>query len=158
MNSKYSKPGGPVLFFDRGESSASDAGELLRTSDGSFLLNLAQRFHGIAVVFEHRFYGKSRPFQADNSSTVAIDGYDAYKYLNLEQALEDVVYFAKHFQPADLDTYWSLLKPTRTPWIWLRGSYPGIRGAILRVRNPEIIFATWASSAPTQATVNAWVY
>jgi len=30
---------------------------------------------------------------------IAAEEYDAYKYLNNEEALEDVVYFANHFQP-----------------------------------------------------------
>lgn len=43
-----------------------------------------------------------------------------------------------------------------TPWIWLGGSYPGIRGAQLRVRNPETFYATWASSPPTETAVDMW--
>ena len=34
----------------------------------------------------------------------------------------------------------------------------GIRGAQMRVRNPETFYATWASSAPTQAAVDMWTY
>ncbi|KAI0741366.1 hypothetical protein C8Q80DRAFT_1123297 [Daedaleopsis nitida] len=35
----------------------------------------------------------------------------------------------------------------RAPCIWLGGSYPGVRGGLLRVRKPETIFAVWASPA-----------
>jgi hypothetical protein len=124
-------------------------------------MTLARRFNGIAVIFEHRFYGDpdtgSFPFPM-NASGIAADGYDAYKYLNTEQALQDPVYFAHNFQPAGLEHYWCLLSPSSTPWIWLGGSYPGIRGAHMRVRNPETFYAAWASSAPTEAAVDMWTY
>jgi hypothetical protein len=29
---------------------------------------------------------------------VALDGYESYKYLNIEQTLEDTVYFATHLE------------------------------------------------------------
>jgi len=50
------------------------------------------------------------------------------------------------------------IHPSSVPWIWLGGSYPGIRGALLRQRNPGTIFATWASSAPVEAQVDMSSY
>jgi hypothetical protein len=50
------------------------------------------------------------------------------------------------------------LQASKTPWIFIGGSYPGVRAAMLRVRNPETIFASWASSAPVQAQVNMASY
>ena len=93
-----------------------------------------------------------------NSSGMAEGGYSAYRYLTTEQALQDPVYFAHHFQPPGLEEHWPLLRPERTPWVWLGGSYPGIRGAHMRVRNPETFYAAWASSAPTQAAIDMWTY
>jgi len=74
--------------------------------------------------------------------------------------LEDVVFFASHFSPTTgvAANQTKSLHPSDTPWIWLGGSYPGIRGALLRVRNPEIIYATWASSAPVQAQIDMASY
>ena len=134
---------------------------LYEAAGPSSVMALARRFNGIALIFEHRFYGDeghgSFPFPM-KASGMAQGGYAAYKYLNTEQALQDPVYFAHHFEPPGLEKYWSLLKPESTPWIWLGGSYPGIRGAHMRVRNPETFFASWASSAPTQAAVDMWTY
>ena len=62
------------------------------------------------------------------SSGLAEAGYEAYKYLNTEQALQDPVYLAHHFQPDGLKKYWAKLAPGSTPWIWLGGSYPGVSG------------------------------
>jgi hypothetical protein len=69
------------------------------------------------------------------------------------------------------------LRPSKTPWIFVGGSYPGVRAALMRVRNPEVcvpsllssilrtddndharIYASWASSAPVQGVVNAHGY
>lgn len=85
--------------------------------------------------------------------------------------MEDVVYFADRFtlHPTGFNSLANAseassgaqnnpLHPSNTPWIWLGGSYPGVRGALLRVRNPETIFAVWASSAPVQAQVDMASY
>ena len=164
INSTFYKPGGPVFYFDSGEQNAHPLIPyfLAEAAGPSAVMTLARRFGGLAVIFEHRFYGDltegSYPFAMNSSTGLADGGQDAYKYLNTEQALSDPVYFANHFQPPGLKDQWSILKPDSTPWIWLGGSYPGIRGAHMRVRNPETFYATWASSAPTQAAVDMWVY
>ena len=87
---------------------------------------------------------------------------DEWKYLTVDQALEDFAVFAKGFtlpsasriklQSADA------LKPQNTPWIVVGASYPGVRAALLRVRNPEVVFASWSSSAPIQAQINMASY
>ena len=87
---------------------------------------------------------------------------DEWKYLTTDQALEDFAVFAKGFtlppggqiqlQSADA------LKPQNTPWIVVGASYPGVRAALLRVRNPEVVFASWASSAPIQAQIDMSSY
>lgn len=89
---------------------------------------------------------------------------DQWKYLTFDQALEDFVYFANNFTlPANSTASSKVsspdgLKPSKTPWIFIGASYPGVRSAVLRVRNPEVIFASWASSAPVQAQVNMASY
>ena len=160
----YYQMGGPVFYFDAGEQDAAPLVPYFLADAGgpSAVMTLARRFHGLAVLFEHRFYGSlengSYPFPINKTSGKMLDGYEAYKYLNTEQALQDPVYFAHNFQPKGMDAFWSLLNPSYTPWIWLGGSYPGIRGAHMRVRNPETFYATWASSAPTEASVDMWQY
>lgn len=164
INSQHYKTGGPVFYFDAGEQDGAPLVPyfLHEAAGPSSIMALARRFNGLAVLFEHRFYGTnasagSYPYPM-NSSGMPDAGYEAYQYLTTEQALEDPVFFAHNFQPPGLEAYWSLLHPSYTPWIWLGGSYPGIRGAQMRVRNPETFYATWASSAPTEARVNMWTY
>lgn len=134
INSKYYQPGGPVFYFDAGEQNASPLVPyfLYEVAGPSSVMALARRFSGIAVLFEHRFYGDlddgSFPFAMNKTGMPEI-GLSAYRYLNTEQALQDPVYFANHFEPSGLSQHWNVLKPWNSPWTWLGGSYPGIRGA-----------------------------
>lgn len=50
------------------------------------------------------------------------------------------------------------LTPASTPWIFVGGSYPGMRAAFVREKYPDTIFASLSSSAPVQAQVNMSVY
>lgn len=142
VNSKYYQPGGPVFYFDAGEQNASPLVPyfLYEVAGPSSVMALARRFNGITVLFEHRFYGDldngSFPFAMDETG-MPRTGYTAYRYLNTEQALQDPVYFAEHFQPPGLKQHWDSMKPWNSPWVWLGGSYPGIRGA-----SKYIIFRT----------------
>lgn len=87
---------------------------------------------------------------------------EEWQFLTTEQALEDVVYFASRFTLAysvlGSQPTTNPVHPSLAPWIWLGGSYPGIRGALLRIRNPETIYAVWASSAPVEAQVDMSSY
>ncbi|KAI0730928.1 serine carboxypeptidase S28-domain-containing protein [Earliella scabrosa] len=172
INDTYYQPGGPVFLFDSGEQDAEPLlPYYLQEYHGlSATMRLAKRFNGLAILWEHRYYGQSLPFPVNTNTTA-----EQWQFLNTEQALEDVVFFANRFSlssprhsPASATSpstnaeshlrSRSPLHPSRTPWIWLGGSYPGVRGALLRVRNPETIFAVWASSAPVQAQVDMAAY
>ncbi|KAF9456269.1 peptidase S28 [Collybia nuda] len=162
VNATYWEKGGPVFLFDSGEQDAAPLlPYYLQEYHGlSATMQLAKRYKGMAILWEHRFYGDSQPFPVNKNTTA-----DQWKFLNTEQALEDVVFFANSFaksgaaNAADSSDPPSLpLHPSTVPWIFLGGSYPGIRGSFLRIRNPETIFATWASSAPVQAEVDMASY
>ncbi|PSR72211.1 hypothetical protein PHLCEN_2v11918 [Hermanssonia centrifuga] len=124
-------------------------------------MQVAKRYKGLAILWEHRFYGASLPFPINKNTTA-----DQWQFLTTEQALEDVVYFADKFTlPSTIHSQVSSgnlssvsLHPSVTPWVWLGGSYPGIRGALIRIRNPSTIFAVWASSAPVEAQVDMASY
>lgn len=65
-------------------------------------------------------------------------------FLSIDQALEDVVVFAKTFQLPPNATAVGKLKSSdalhsdKTPWIFVGAGYSGLRAAILRVRNPDV--------------------
>jgi hypothetical protein len=37
-------------------------------------------------------------------------------------------------------------------------SYSGVRAALLRIRSPDVVFASWSSSGPVQAQINMASY
>lgn len=113
---------------DAGESGVSNGTVLVILAEyvgPSSPMALARKYNGVAVLWEHRFYGKSLPFEVDNTTGYASAGHSAYKYLTNEQALQDTVYFAQNFKPPMLRQYWKSLEPSRTPWVFIGGSYPG---------------------------------
>jgi hypothetical protein len=50
------------------------------------------------------------------------------------------------------------LTPDVTPWVFVGGSYPAMRAAFMRKMYPDTIFASYASSAPVQASVDQSFY
>lgn len=145
-NDTFYRPGGPVFFYDAGERGVSD-GNLISVSQPSHpLMSLARVFHGLAIVWEHRFYGQSSPFHLRTDSSDA-EKEAAYHFLNTEQALEDAVFFASHYEYTGLEGIGTNLRPQHTPWIWIGGSYPGQRAVMIRNRNPDVFFASYSSSA-----------
>jgi len=159
-NDTFYQSGGPVVVMDIGESNAeafAENGFLLETDMRTAVMQIARRYKGIGVIWEHRYYGESVPFVDGKNVRTANDlSGDQFKYHTVEQALEDVVFFTSKFSTPKASN--DKLKPANTPWIVVGGSYPGVRAALLRVRNPETIFASWASSAPVQAQVNMSSY
>lgn len=109
----------------------------------------------LLILWEHRYYGESLP--NPNTALQSVDDYaNFYQYLTIEQALEDVVVFAKNFS---LPIHPSKdFRPNNTPWVFIGGSYPGVRSAYMRLRNPEVIYASLASSAPVQMQEDFWEY
>ncbi|KAJ6263847.1 hypothetical protein Dda_2419 [Drechslerella dactyloides] len=156
----YYKPGGPVIFHDVGESSAENYAVGM-SDEQDFSVSIAKRFNGLLIVFEHRFYGESAPH-----TSVARDLYSAspagltnfYKFLTIEQALEDVVVFASNFTYKFQDFPAQQLTPDKAPWVFIGVSYAGARGAWLAKRNPGLFKATLSSSAPIQLKVDFWEY
>jgi hypothetical protein len=159
FNDTFYQKGGPIFMYDVGEAGLSDgqAASIVvgSTQVTSNVIELARKYHGIAIAWEHRFYGESLPFPVNNETGFPLAGYDAFKYLNNEQALEDAVYFARNFKlPGQKED----LTSKSTPWIWVGGSYAGARAAMIRVRNPETFFASWSSSGPVESIVGSSVY
>ncbi|KAF4636885.1 hypothetical protein G7Y89_g1202 [Cudoniella acicularis] len=160
VNDAYYKPGGPVIFFDGGESGVDGLISYLidenGKADGAFT-SLAKQFNGLLILWEHRYFGESYPAPRPTNQTDKGDSLgEYYKYLTTEQALEDVAVFAKNFTLASQPN--QNLRPSSVPWIMVGASYPGVRSAWMRLRNPEVIFASLSSSAPVQLTVDFWEY
>ncbi|CCX05543.1 Similar to Putative serine protease K12H4.7; acc. no. P34528 [Pyronema omphalodes CBS 100304] len=139
------KPGGPVILEDIGEQDAS------AFTSNSLECSFANATGGLLIRWEHRYYGGSKPIVQDadtvsDNNTAKLAEY--FKYHTIEQALEDVVVFAKQFQYKNQD-----LSSAVAPWVFSGASYPGARAAWIRVRNPEVIFASFAGSAPVETSM-----
>ncbi|KAJ5097569.1 serine carboxypeptidase S28-domain-containing protein [Penicillium angulare] len=166
VNDTYYQTGGPVILQDMGEEgfTQSAAQTYMGGEDArSASMELAKQLHGIVIGWEHRYYGRSLPVEMDDDTYIPKQGLDGYKYLTVQQALEDVAYFANNFNKTDLADNKVIkstasLDPYHTPWIFVGGSYPGSRAAWLRLTHPEIIYASWASSAPVQAQYDGSLY
>jgi hypothetical protein len=104
---------------------------------------------------ECRYYGESLPFPVGKNTTK-----EQWQFHTVDQALEDVVYFAQHFTFAHPDDHTTSYRPhpSTTPWVFIGGSYPGARAAFIRIRNPETIYASWSSSGPVEAQIDMSSY
>ncbi|KAF2416033.1 peptidase S28 [Tothia fuscella] len=151
VNEEFYKPGGPIFMFDAGEGDAEDAVGYLTHPTASILVQMAREFKGMALLWEHRFYGQSVP-QEINTKTPAT----VFKHLTTEQALADVPAFAWNFTRSNFSK--QDLTPASTPWVFIGGSYPGMRAAFVRSTYPETIFASYASSAPVEASIDMSFY
>ena len=112
MNKKrVNSLGGPIILMTPGETAADRYTGYLtnRTINGQ----IAQQEHGATIVMEHRFFGLSNPYP-DLSE-------ESFRVLNIQQAIDDLVYFANNVvlpMPGGDN-----VKPDTTPWILLGGSY-----------------------------------
>jgi len=152
VSSRAYKPGAPVFLYDVGESDAS-TNALYRLQDPtSFFRQLVEKYNGIGIVWEHRFYGNSSPTPVDVNTPP-----EDFAFLTTQQSLADVDAFARRFSLRDRGIN-ATLTPDKTPWVMVGGSYPGMRAAFMRDKYPGTIAAAWASSAPVQAAVDQSSY
>lgn len=66
-------------------------------------------------MLEHRYYGLSNPFGDLSSASL--------KYHTIQQAIDDLEYFAKNVKLAQPDG--DSVKPGQAPWVLIGGSYSG---------------------------------
>ena len=145
FDATYYKPGGPVIIALCGEAAAIHCLPALRNG---LIKQLASMTDGIAVVFEHRYYGTS--FPTPDLST------ENLRFLTTEQALADVAYFAQNIVFPDFEQY--DLTSKSTPYISYGGSYPGALSAFLRVQYPDVFWGAISSSGVTEAIIDYSIY
>lgn len=126
----YFKPNGPILVYLGNEGEI----EAFYNNTGFIRETLAQRFNGIAIYVEHRYYGQSLPFGKTDTDI------KKNKYLSVEQALMDFVTYIidKKTDPT--------FKNSKV--IAFGGSYGGMLAAWGRMKFPQVFDGALASSAP----------
>lgn len=132
FNTQYaSGENAPVLFYLCGEATCEP------TSLKGSIESHAKELKAALVSLEHRYYGKSQPFEKLSAENL--------KLLTIDQALEDAAAFQK-----DVAAKLNL----KGKWIVVGGSYPGSLAAYYRARFPELVVGALASSGPVMAKEN----
>uniref|UniRef100_A0A2H1W1T1 SFRICE_017256 n=1 Tax=Spodoptera frugiperda TaxID=7108 RepID=A0A2H1W1T1_SPOFR len=131
------KPKGPIYLFINGEGEASDV--FLQTG---ILYDLAKETNGAMYLSEHRYYGKSKPFQNLNGETLA--------YLSSRQALADVALLLEDIKMSPMFN--------ESKVVVVGGSYAGNLAAWMKLLYPDLVDAAIASSAPVLAKKNFHEY
>ncbi|XP_069122088.1 dipeptidyl peptidase 2-like [Argopecten irradians] len=121
---------GPILFYTGNE------GPIDAFADNTgFMYEIAPEFGGLLVFAEHRFYGKSFPFDPSVAFTHPYVG-----LLTIEQAMADYAVLISHLKVQ--------LNATACPVIAFGGSYGGMLSAYMRFKYPNIVTGSIAASAP----------
>lgn len=142
----YAGPGSPIVLNAPGENNADGYGGYTtnRTLPGLF----AQSNGGAAVLLEHRYWGGSSPYKNLTAETL--------QYLNLDNSIQDLIYFANHVEfPFDPK---GTSRPDKAPWILSGCSYPGALTAWTNVLAPGTFWAYHCSSAVVEVISNLWEY
>ena len=145
FDASHYRKGGPVIILQSGES---DGTARLGFLQKGLVQQLAQENHGIAVIFEHRYYGTSMP--TPDLST------ENLRFLTTEQAMADEALFAQTVVFPGLEHL--DLTSKSTAWIGYGGSYAGAFNAFLRVQYPDVFWGTISSSGVTKAIYDYWEY
>ncbi|KJX93226.1 serine peptidase like protein [Zymoseptoria brevis] len=141
----YKGEGSPIVLFSPTEANGSRFTGFV--SNDSTMGRITQELGGAAIVLEHRYWGDSTPF---NVLTV-----ENLKYLTVENAMQDVVYFADN---VELPFAPNGTTAKDAPWVLFGGSYAGaITGWVANV-HPGTFWAYYSSSALMQAIDPYWQY
>lgn len=143
----YGGPGSPIILQAPGEASV-DA-HYIDLSNYTLPGLLAQTNKGAVIVLEHRYWGDSSPvgfnFTAQN-----------LQHLNLDNAIQDLVYFANNVKlPFDKH---GKSKPSEAPWILTGCSYSGALSAWTHALAPGTFWAHQCGSAVVEAVSSFWQY
>ena len=123
---------GPVVLEIGGEGNLSPP--------GGYILTLAEKYNGLVVALEHRFYGESIP-----NNSAHTPNYMAY--LKVNQALADLdaftTYFKEQKEGAD-----------KAKWFAIGGSYPGALASWYRTAYPASTFGSLSSSGVVNCIID----
>uniref|UniRef100_A0A915Q868 Serine carboxypeptidase S28 family protein n=1 Tax=Setaria digitata TaxID=48799 RepID=A0A915Q868_9BILA len=108
------------------------------------LLIWAKKYGAACFLLEHRFFGKSQPF---NNISV-----ESYKYLTIDQVLADTKSFIIE---ANEIFFPNITKPR---WILFGSSYSGALATWFRATNENLTTAAIVSSGVVQAKVDQYYY
>ncbi|KAK8471572.1 hypothetical protein PHAVU_003G260000 [Phaseolus vulgaris] len=131
----------PIFLVIGGESE-------LMGIENDYVGVLAKKFGAAIVSVEHRYYGKSSPFDSLETQNL--------KYLSSKQALFDLAVFRQYYQ----NSLNAKLNGTKieNSWFVFGGSYAGALSAWFRLKFPHLTCGSLASSAVVLSVYNYTEY
>ncbi|CEJ92585.1 hypothetical protein VHEMI08228 [[Torrubiella] hemipterigena] len=140
----YGGPNSPIVLESPGESAVATDGDLYRMTNRTLPGLLAQDNQGAYIRIEHRYFGPSTPFNGLlNTETL--------QHLTLDNAVQDLVYFARNVVFPFDKTNGKATKPDQAPWLLSGCSYSGALSAWTHALSPGTFWAHEAGSAVVQA-------
>jgi len=133
VRTDHFRPGGPIIMR-LGQEGAWDSNAV-----ANLYINeeLASALGAVCVAVEHRFYGKSQPFNDTSTKNL--------RYLASRQALHDYAQFQQWFKASNPAYAQSNVFCTG-------GSYSGAQAAWYRLEFPHLTSGCWSLSGPVVAT------
>lgn len=128
---------GPIFFKICGESSCPGI-------VNDYLSVLAKKFGAAVVSLEHRYYGKSSPFDSLTTQNL--------RFLSSKQAITDLAVFRQYYQESFNIKY--NRSEAENPWFIFGVSYSGALSAWFRLKFPHLTCGSLASSAVVLAVYN----
>ncbi|KAL9245658.1 hypothetical protein vseg_019283 [Gypsophila vaccaria] len=133
----FRSPDGPIFLRICGEYACTGIPD-------DYLSALAKKFGAAIVCPEHRYYGKSSPFESHTTENL--------RYLSSKQALFDLAAFRQYYQES---LNQKLNRPgVENPWFVFGVSYSGALSAWFRLKFPHLTCGSLASSAVVLAVYN----
>jgi hypothetical protein len=132
----------PVFLCVGGEGPPLDGSVVVSSVHCNVAVEWLPATKALMIAVEHRYYGchnmSACPYSREEQTL---------KYLSSRQAVEDLANAHAHV----VKEYGLTAK---NKWISWGGSYPGMLASFFRIRHPELVHATVASSAPVIAQVD----
>jgi hypothetical protein len=151
VNDTFWKPGidAPVFLCVGGEGPPLTGSVVVNSVHCDLAVEWLEETKALMFALEHRYYGchnmSACPVQSFENPTKSL------RYLSSRQAVEDVASFVRQ-----MNIDYSLNQRNR--WITWGGSYPGMLAGFSRLKHPELIHASVASSAPVHAKLDMFEY
>ncbi|GJN19867.1 hypothetical protein PR202_gb07181 [Eleusine coracana subsp. coracana] len=133
----FRAPNGPVFLYICGEATCSGI-------SNSYLAVMAKKFGAALVSPEHRYYGKSSPFESLTTENL--------RFLSSKQALFDLAVFRQYYQET-LNAKYNRTGADNS-WFVFGGSYAGALSAWFRLKFPHLTCGSLASSGVVLAVHN----
>lgn len=139
----YGGPHSPIMLESPGESAVNTDGDLYRMTNRTLPGMLAQQNQGAFIRIEHRYFGPSTPYEHLDTETL--------QHMTLENAVQDLVYFAHNVVFPFDKTNGKATKPDQAPWLLAGCSYSGALSAWTHALSPGTFWAHEAGSAVVEA-------